>query len=125
MKVHHPRRVLATGVALLCIAAAPAAASASNGVGNTPGTTGQSRACLAHASNNGASTANGMQCGSLTLTFAGYWDAGVCGFAVSGTGLQGGAPVYENVNGTQTLIGYAATDGTFNGSFGGLLQRLP
>jgi hypothetical protein len=78
--------VLAAGLAT----AGVGAASADNGVGPSPGTTGNDRACHVHAESHGQSKGNGLHCAWLKQT-VGPAQNGVCPLAGTGRGLLPGS----------------------------------
>ncbi|MDQ3679548.1 MAG: hypothetical protein M3378_03200 [Actinomycetota bacterium] len=91
------RRLLATTCLLAAVLTGTgqvAASAAENGVGSSPGTTGQDRACQATSENKGKSYAKGLKCApQATLTYIGTTTAEDCAIVVSGTGLQPGSYV--------------------------------
>ncbi len=106
------KRIASAG-AILALAGA-GVAFASNGVGPSPGTTGQDRVCQAFGANNGQSKGRGVECASFTITFSGT-SVSTCFYSVTGTGFQPGTPI--NAFGTIRLFPDAPTvsgDGTFD-----------
>ncbi len=106
------------------------ASAAEQGVGPSPGTTGQERACQATSENKGKSQAKGLECApAATLTYVGTDTAPGCVFTVTGTGLLPGSEVTE-VQGTAPDLGYlvfgtASETGDFSFSFLDFLGGRP
>lgn len=92
------RRSIAAAASTLVVSLGVAgAAYADKGVGPSPGTTGQDRACQVHSGNNGMSNGHGLQCTFLTLSNESVSGSG-CSFTVTGGGLDPGSQLTVHIS---------------------------
>jgi hypothetical protein len=102
------RLITAAMFSVVLLTSSMTSAYADSGVGSSPGSTAQSRACQAQAANRGQSNAKGVTCASLTVI------SNPCFFIVTGSGLQPGSTVFlVDQNGVARPLGTVAADGSF------------